>query len=70
MYRLIVKVMNKLIKEIQRTTKTKLQLEEQQCRNSYAFRDGGFGGHSDYWDSNYWDDEYDDASEYADHDTE
>lgn len=63
-------VMNKLIKEIQRVVDEKTNLEKNQCKNPRSFRDGGFGGHSDYWDSNYWDDEYDDGGGYADHDTE
>ena len=66
----IEEIMNKLIKEIQRVVEEKSNLEKHQCKNARSCRDRGFGGHSDYWDSNYWDDEYDDGSRYADHDTE
>ncbi len=62
--------MNKLISEIKRIANEKKQLMENYSKNSRSFRDGGFGGHSEYWDSNYWDDEYDDLTKYADHDTE
>ena len=53
--------MNKLIKEIQRIVDEKTRLANNQCKKPHSFRDGGFGGHSDYWDTNYWDDEYNDC---------
>lgn len=60
--------MNKLIQKIEETVLSKRMLEEKQQKKPYSFRDGGFGGHSEYWDSNYWDDQYSDASGYADSD--
>lgn len=67
-YNEAVTMMNKLIQNIEKTVLSKKQLEEVHCKNPRTFRDGGFGGHSDYWDSNYWDDQYSDASGYADND--
>ena len=62
--------MNKLIKEIERTVEAKLRLADDHSKNPRSFRDGGLGGHSEYWDSNYWDDEYAAGDSYPDHDTE
>ncbi|MBQ8055846.1 MAG: hypothetical protein IJ270_03415 [Paludibacteraceae bacterium] len=54
---------NQFIRDIKRKAEEKKALVEAHSKNSHDFRDsGGFGGHSDYWDTNYWDDQYEDCS--------
>ncbi len=53
---------NSFIRDIKRKSEEKQALIDAHSKTPHNFRDGGFGGHSQYWDSNYWDDQYEDCS--------